>query len=84
MLQQQELHRGQLPKLPHRGWLTENDELWTGTTAETDSSQDARGLIRGLSHQAFSLSTGAVIPVLVKIETVSGTAPATTTVPWSG
>lgn len=99
------------PSFPIEAGFTENDELWTGTAAETDSSQDVRtkilldsifssddstilsftshsgevrGLLRGLGHRAFSLSIAAVIPVLVKIETFSGTAPATTTVPWSG
>jgi broad specificity phosphatase PhoE len=36
-----------------------------------------------LGHRSFSLSTGAAIPVLVKVTTVNGDAPPTTTVPWS-
>jgi hypothetical protein len=36
-----------------------------------------------LNHQAFSLSTGAVIPVLVKAETISGDAASTATLPWT-
>ncbi|KAG9229379.1 histidine phosphatase superfamily [Amylocarpus encephaloides] len=36
-----------------------------------------------LGHQDFRLSTGAVIPVLVKAETIKGDAPVTSTVAWS-
>ena len=36
-----------------------------------------------LNHRDFSLATGAIIPVLVKAETIKGDAPVTSTVAWS-
>lgn len=36
-----------------------------------------------LGHQVFGLATGAVIPVLVKAETVSGTPPFTAEQPYT-
>lgn len=36
-----------------------------------------------LGHRTFSLSTGAVIPVLVKAETIQGTPASTASVPWT-
>jgi hypothetical protein len=36
-----------------------------------------------LGHQAFSLNTGAVIPVLVKAETVQGTPASTAELPYT-
>lgn len=36
-----------------------------------------------LGHRAFSLSTGAVIPVLVKAETIQSNPPTTATLPWT-
>ncbi|KAL1306177.1 hypothetical protein AAFC00_004279 [Neodothiora populina] len=51
----------------------------------TTHSGEAASLLRVLGHRVFSLVTGAIIPVLVKAETVaigSGAA-TTTTVPWT-
>lgn len=36
-----------------------------------------------LGHRTFSLSTGQVIPVLVKAETVDGAAPTSTIAPYT-
>lgn len=36
-----------------------------------------------LGHQVFSLSTGAVIPVFIKAETVSGTPASTAELPYT-
>lgn len=47
----------------------------------TSHSGAIGGLLRVLGHIAFSLQTGGVIPVLVKAETVRGTAPSTTVEP---
>ncbi|OBT64689.1 hypothetical protein VE03_05841 [Pseudogymnoascus sp. 23342-1-I1] len=96
------------PGWPFEAGFTEKDELWTKTTAETQSAQDKRSksaldsifssdpssflsitshsgeigsLLRVVGHRKFSLSTGAVIPVLVKVEKVEGTAPYTSVAP---
>ncbi|EHL00129.1 putative phosphomutase PMU1 [Glarea lozoyensis 74030] len=42
----------------------------------TSHSGETASLLRVLKHRVFSLSTGSVIPVLVKAETIKGTAPA--------
>ncbi|TLD38691.1 Calcium channel [Venturia nashicola] len=47
----------------------------------TSHSGAIGGLLRVLGHIPFSLQTGGVIPVLVKAETVRGTAPSTTIAP---
>jgi broad specificity phosphatase PhoE len=47
----------------------------------TSHSGETASLLRVLRHRAFSLSTGSALPVLVKITTVKGNAPATSTVP---
>ncbi|EPE34938.1 Phosphoglycerate mutase-like protein [Glarea lozoyensis ATCC 20868] len=49
----------------------------------TSHSGETASLLRVLKHRVFSLSTGSVIPVLVKAETIKGTAPVTSTVAWS-
>ena len=49
----------------------------------TTHSGEGGSLLEVLGHQPFSLSTGAVIPVLVKAETLSGTAPTTTVLPYT-
>jgi len=36
-----------------------------------------------LNHRVFSLSTGSSIPVLVKITTLNGDGPATSTLPYT-
>lgn len=48
----------------------------------TAHSGEIASLLRVLGHRAFSLSTGASIPVLVKATTVKGSGPATSTVPY--
>ena len=48
----------------------------------TTHSGEAASLLRVLGHIPFSLNTGAIIPVLVKAETVKTAPSATTTVPW--
>jgi len=62
------------------------DELFASDPATiisiTTHSGEGGSLLRVLGHQPFSLSTGAIIPVLVKAQFVSGEAPATTTQPW--
>jgi broad specificity phosphatase PhoE len=102
--------------------FTECDELWTGVTGETDSSEAERSievldqifavadddeknhednglfisitshsgeigsLLGVLGHRPFSLNTGAIIPVLVKAETIYHRQPTTTTTttkPWT-
>ncbi|KUJ16758.1 phosphoglycerate mutase-like protein [Mollisia scopiformis] len=49
----------------------------------TTHSGEASSLLSVLGHRSFSLSTGAVIPILVKAETLSGTAPVTTVLPYT-
>lgn len=39
-------------------------------------------ILRALGHRQFGLSTGGVIPVLVKAETISSARPSTTTEAW--
>lgn len=91
--------------------FAEDDDIWNGITAETNSAQDYRSkivldevfssdpsqiisitthsgeagsLLRVLNHITFSLVTGAIIPVLVKAETLTATKGATTTsTPWT-
>ena len=50
-------------------------ELWEGERLLTFEAV--------LGHRPFGLSTGAVIPVLVKAETIKAAAPATATQPWT-
>ena len=47
----------------------------------TSHSGAIGGLLRVLGHISFSLQTGGVIPVLVKAETIQGSAPSTTIAP---
>ncbi|KAF2818776.1 phosphoglycerate mutase-like protein [Ophiobolus disseminans] len=49
----------------------------------TSHSGEIGSLLRVLNHRAFSLSTGAAIPVLVKITTLSGEGPPTSTLPYA-
>lgn len=62
------------------------DEVFASDPASivsiTTHSGEGASLLRVLGHIAFSLNTGAIIPVLVKAETISSAPPATTTVPW--
>jgi broad specificity phosphatase PhoE len=46
-------------------------------------SGEIGSLLRVVGHRTFGLGTGQVIPVLVKAETVSGTAPTSTIAPWT-
>ncbi|KFY16287.1 hypothetical protein V492_01463 [Pseudogymnoascus sp. VKM F-4246] len=48
----------------------------------TSHSGEIASLLRVVGHRKFSLSTGSVIPVLVKVEKVKGTAPHTSVAPW--
>jgi broad specificity phosphatase PhoE len=49
----------------------------------TTHSGEGRSLLAVLNHIPFSLSTGAVIPVLVKAETISGPGPTTEVLPYT-
>ncbi|KAF8861688.1 phosphoglycerate mutase-like protein [Acephala macrosclerotiorum] len=49
----------------------------------TSHSGEIASILRVLGHQAFSLNTGAVIPVLVKAETIQSNPPTTATLPWT-
>jgi hypothetical protein len=49
----------------------------------TTHSGAGASLLAVLGHIPFSLATGAVIPILVKAETLSGEAPATTVFPYT-
>jgi hypothetical protein len=49
----------------------------------TTHSGEGASLLSVLNHIPFSLSTGAVIPVLVKAETVPGPGPTTTVLPYT-
>lgn len=49
----------------------------------TTHSGEAASLLRILGHIPFSLSTGSIIPVLVKAETIKGKPPATTVTSWT-
>lgn len=55
-------------------------ETWLSFTTH---SGEASSLLAVLGHTPFGLSTGAVIPILVKAETISGTAPTTTVLPYT-
>ncbi|KFX89934.1 hypothetical protein V490_06751 [Pseudogymnoascus sp. VKM F-3557] len=48
----------------------------------TSHSGEIGSLLRVVGHRKFSLSTGSVIPVLVKVEKVKGDAPYTSVAPW--
>ncbi|KAJ5490091.1 Histidine phosphatase superfamily clade-1 [Penicillium expansum] len=48
----------------------------------TSHSGEISSILRVIGHRTFRLSTGAVIPVLVKAERIGGKAPATSSVPW--
>ncbi|KAF2727387.1 phosphoglycerate mutase-like protein [Polyplosphaeria fusca] len=49
----------------------------------TSHSGEIASLLRVLGHRTFGLSTGAAIPVLVKISTLQGEGPTTTTQPYT-
>ncbi|TVY39802.1 putative phosphoglycerate mutase [Lachnellula occidentalis] len=49
----------------------------------TSHSGEIASILRVFGHRPFSLNTGAVIPVLVKAETVSGTPASTAMVPYT-
>ncbi|OBT86125.1 hypothetical protein VE02_05402 [Pseudogymnoascus sp. 03VT05] len=48
----------------------------------TSHSGEIGSLLRVVGHRKFSLSTGSVIPVVVKVEKVKGDAPYTSVAPW--
>lgn len=49
----------------------------------TTHSGEGASILAVLNHIPFSLSTGSVIPVLVKAETISGTGPTTAVLPYT-
>jgi hypothetical protein len=49
----------------------------------TSHSGEIGAILEVIGHQPFGLNTGAVIPVLVKAETLSGEQPATATQPYT-
>ncbi|KAH8808855.1 histidine phosphatase superfamily [Xylogone sp. PMI_703] len=49
----------------------------------TSHSGEIGSMLRVLGHRSFSLVTGAVIPVLIKAETIKGTAAPTATQPYT-
>ncbi|KAI9693462.1 MAG: hypothetical protein M1820_009255 [Bogoriella megaspora] len=49
----------------------------------TSHSGEIGSILSVLGHRSFSLSTGAVIPVLVKAETIEESSPTTSSVPWT-
>ncbi|KAL1966492.1 hypothetical protein VTN77DRAFT_4414 [Rasamsonia byssochlamydoides] len=49
----------------------------------TSHSGEIGSILSVLGHQPFSLNTGAVIPVLVKAETIYRPSPTTSTQPWT-
>jgi hypothetical protein len=49
----------------------------------TTHSGEGASILAVLNHISFSLATGAVIPVLVKAETISGPGPTTTVLPYT-
>ncbi|KAH6662971.1 histidine phosphatase superfamily [Halenospora varia] len=57
-----------------------DDSTWISITSH---SGEIGSILRVLGHRTFSLSTGAVIPVLVKAETIQGTPASTASVPWT-
>ncbi|GFF45222.1 probable phosphomutase PMU1 [Aspergillus udagawae] len=70
--------KGALDKMFER---TDTKDLFVSVTAH---SGEIASLLRVLGHRAFSLSTGAVIPVLVQARKFSNKcAPEPTKVPWS-
>jgi len=62
------------------------DQIFASDSASiislTTHSGEGASLLRVLGHQPFSLSTGAIIPVLVAAKIVPGQASTTTTQPW--
>ena len=63
------------------------DDIFTADRSEvvsiTTHSGEGASLLRVLGHIPFSLVTGAIIPVLVRAETVRAAPSVTTTVPWT-
>ncbi|KAF2264461.1 phosphoglycerate mutase-like protein [Lojkania enalia] len=60
--------------------FTSDDSTYISITAH---SGEIASLLRVLGHQPFRLSTGAALPVLVKVTTLQGEGPATTTEPYA-
>ncbi|KAF2000284.1 phosphoglycerate mutase-like protein [Amniculicola lignicola CBS 123094] len=60
--------------------FSNDDSTYISVTAH---SGEIASLLRVLGHRVFGLSTGSAIPVLVKITTIQGNAPATTTQPFT-
>ncbi|KAI9735884.1 MAG: hypothetical protein M1834_001349 [Cirrosporium novae-zelandiae] len=63
------------------------DDIFTSTSSTwisfTTHSGAIAAILRAIGHRTFSLTTGAVIPVLVKAEIIAGSAPEVTTEPWT-
>ncbi|KAF2844985.1 phosphoglycerate mutase-like protein [Plenodomus tracheiphilus IPT5] len=60
--------------------LTNDDSTYISITSH---SGEIGSLLRVLGHRVFSLSTGSAIPVLVKVTTMNGNSPATSTLPYT-
>lgn len=57
-----------------------DDSTYISATAH---SGEIASLLRVMGHRIFGLSTGSVIPVLVKVTMMKGNKPATTTLPYT-
>ncbi|KAJ8060220.1 hypothetical protein OCU04_010563 [Sclerotinia nivalis] len=57
-----------------------DDNTWLSITSH---SGEIASILRVLNHQAFRLTTGSIIPVLVKAETIHGNATSTSYLPWT-
>lgn len=60
--------------------FSNDDGTWISLTSH---SGEIASVLRVLGHQTFGLSTGQIIPVLIKAETLKSKASPTTTVAWS-
>ncbi|KAI9646830.1 putative phosphoglycerate mutase pmu1 [Ciborinia camelliae] len=57
-----------------------DENTWLSITSH---SGEIASILRVLNHRVFSLVTGAIIPVLVKAETIPGIATSTSYLPWT-
>lgn len=60
--------------------FTSDDSTYISVTAH---SGEIASLLRVLGHRVFALSTGAAIPVLIKVVVLKGEGPASTTLPYA-
>ncbi|KAA8571305.1 hypothetical protein EYC84_000625 [Monilinia fructicola] len=66
--------------------FSEKDPLWRPLLGEPAFNQDIRkiaSILRVVEHRPFKLVTGAILPVLVKAETVTGEAVTLSPLPWT-